>query len=395
MEKKKYDLVIAGGGVAGCAAALAAARRGLKCAVIEKTVSAGGLATNGLVLVYLPLCDGAGHQVSFGITEELLHACNTYGPHEVPEWQDGSGRFQVYFSPASLILALDELLLKAGVDLWFDTVLIGASSDKNKRVRSIEVWNKSGRIEIFADCFIDATGDADLAYLAGNKCLSATNSLVTWVIEHREQSDQLTVCNYGRDTSVRIVANPITDVFTEPGISGKMVSDFVIAARAKYLKILQEEYESGISSPKKRYPIAFPSMPTLRHTRCISAVEPMQENMAWQSVEKSIGLAADWRKRNSVWEMPFGMLIPDNVEGVLAAGRAAGAIGDAWEISRVIPAAALTGEVSGVAAAIAAKHGIMPSKVDYEELAFELQKGRKFPLKISELGLVKPEDGTL
>ena len=117
--------------------------------------------------------------------------------------------------------------------------------------------------------------------------------------------------------------------------------------------------------------------------------------MAWQSVEKSIGLAADWRKRNSVWEMPFGMLIPDNVEGVLAAGRAAGAIGDAWEISRVIPAAALTGEVSGVAAAIAAKHGIMPSKVDYEELAFELQKGRKFPLKISELGLVKPEDGTL
>ena len=69
---KKYDVAVVGGGVAGVAAALAAARNGLRVVLIEKTVLLGGLATNGMIYIYLPICDGFGHQVSFGIAEELL-----------------------------------------------------------------------------------------------------------------------------------------------------------------------------------------------------------------------------------------------------------------------------------------------------------------------------------
>lgn len=60
---KKYDVAVCGGGIAGCAAAIASAQRGMKTVLIENCVIPGGLATSGMVLVYLPLCDGEGRQV--------------------------------------------------------------------------------------------------------------------------------------------------------------------------------------------------------------------------------------------------------------------------------------------------------------------------------------------
>ena len=68
------DVAVAGGGVAGIAAALSAARAGAKVALIERGFTLGGLATAGLVTIYLPLCDGKGRQVSFSLAEELFTA---------------------------------------------------------------------------------------------------------------------------------------------------------------------------------------------------------------------------------------------------------------------------------------------------------------------------------
>ena len=65
----KYDTVVVGGGFAGIAAALAAARGGNKVLLCEKMFILGGLGTAGLVTIYLPLCDGLGNQLSFGIAE--------------------------------------------------------------------------------------------------------------------------------------------------------------------------------------------------------------------------------------------------------------------------------------------------------------------------------------
>lgn len=66
------DVAVAGGGIAGVAAALAAARTGAQTLLLEKECALGGLATLGLIVMYLPLCDGYGHQVIGGIGEELL-----------------------------------------------------------------------------------------------------------------------------------------------------------------------------------------------------------------------------------------------------------------------------------------------------------------------------------
>lgn len=65
--EKKCTVAVAGGGIAGIAAALAAARCGKKVILLEKSCVLGGLATNGLIYIYLPLCDGNGRQVIYGI----------------------------------------------------------------------------------------------------------------------------------------------------------------------------------------------------------------------------------------------------------------------------------------------------------------------------------------
>jgi len=77
--KYETDVVVAGGGVAGVAAALAAARSGVKVMLLERSFMLGGLATAGLVTIYLPLCDGEGRQVSFGLSEELLKLSIEHG----------------------------------------------------------------------------------------------------------------------------------------------------------------------------------------------------------------------------------------------------------------------------------------------------------------------------
>ncbi|MFN2109744.1 MAG: FAD-dependent oxidoreductase, partial [Anaerolineae bacterium] len=143
--EKDFDVLVVGAGVAGVAAALECARAGLHTALVEKTALVGGLATTGLVNIYLPLCDGLGHQVTYGIAEELLHLSIKYGPGDVPDgWREGRGRYLTTFSPASFVLALDETLEDAGVDLWLDTLFCRPVVD-GERIVGLEVENKSGR----------------------------------------------------------------------------------------------------------------------------------------------------------------------------------------------------------------------------------------------------------
>ena len=107
------DVLIAGGGIAGVAAALAAARNGATVLLVEKQCMVGGLATSGLVAEYLPLCDGMGHQVCFGIAEELLRLSLESGAkqpiptawlQDVPGEERKKMRYRVQFLPHQAIL---------------------------------------------------------------------------------------------------------------------------------------------------------------------------------------------------------------------------------------------------------------------------------------------------
>ena len=371
MFRKEYDTAVCGGGVAGVAAALAAARRGMKTALIEKTILPGGLATSGLVLVYLPLCDGKGTQMIGGISEELMTASNKYGPCEPnPKWRK-NGRYMAKFSPGSFVLALDELLENAGVDVWLDSRIIGCTV-RNDRLTEIDVANKSGTVRIGAKVFVDATGDADLCFLAGKPCNYSENSMTFWAIEHNEQEKGGT--DLDEFSHVAIHADPLEKVYTTENLSGKMITDFVLEGRRRYRNLLKKEYAEGKSCRKSHYPLTLQTIPPIRKGRCIQGCFTLDTGMEGRSFEDPVGIFGDGRCSGKLWQIPYRALLPEKLNGVIAAGRCISSIGDAWEAARVIPVAAMTGEVAGTAAAMSAARNGTPHDLPYAELAKELKK---------------------
>ena len=99
IERESYDVIVAGGGVAGVSAAAAAAREGASVLLIEKGVALGGLATIGLISWYEPLCDSEGTQMTGGISEELLHLAIRYGFDDLSQdWREGRKPCLLYTS---------------------------------------------------------------------------------------------------------------------------------------------------------------------------------------------------------------------------------------------------------------------------------------------------------
>ena len=189
-ENNNYDIAVCGGGFAGISAALAAAREGKKVILFEKEYILGGLGTAGLVTIYLPLCDGIGHQVSFGIAEELFRLSIKYGAEaRYPEnWLDGVGtrtekdkRFQVQYNPQVFAILAEQLLIGAGVDILYGSYVVDAFVKENKIVY-LTVENKSGRCEYYVKSVVDATGDADIARYSGapTETYRPGNLLAAW-----------------------------------------------------------------------------------------------------------------------------------------------------------------------------------------------------------------------
>lgn len=83
--KSAYDIVVVGGGVAGVAAAVSAARSGMKTLLLEKMALLGGLATEGLINWWEPLCNAEGKKLISGVSEEILRRTIQYGPDRLPE----------------------------------------------------------------------------------------------------------------------------------------------------------------------------------------------------------------------------------------------------------------------------------------------------------------------
>lgn len=378
--ERTYDVVVAGAGVAGVAAALASARAGMRTALVEKTVLLGGLATTGMVNVYLPLCDGRGRQAVVGIAEELLHLSARYGPGRLAEaWtrpdasveaRAGGRRYTLVFAPGAFVLALDEVLIEAGVDLWLDTLVCDAAVEAG-RVTGLSVENKSGRGLLRAACLIDATGDADVAARAGAPCAETDNWLSLWASQASlakarqaaadpETAPLLDMVRVGGGASGRGHPEGHPKYY---GTDGASVSRFVLEGR----RLLREHYatkqaEGWETDRHHLFPVALPSMAQFRTTRRIVGLATMGDE-PHVPVPTSIGLVPDWRKAGPLWEVPYGALVAQGVRGLLAAGRCISAEREAWEVARVIPTAAMTGEVAGVAASLAIQRGTTPDQL--------------------------------
>lgn len=382
---KSYDVVVVGAGIAGVAAALAAARRGHKVALVEKQTLIGGLACSGLIFVYLPLCDGNNRQVTYGIAEELLLKSLDYSPFDVPKrWQNDcelgkdseQQRYRVYFSPASLTLAMDEALAEANVDLWLDSRVCAVQQSTDK-ITAIELENCSGRITVSAECFIDGSGEAALVRQAGGEILTEDNYLSLWLMQMSPNASQI----YHFTDSLHIKPFKYSDeAYKHNGLEGKGVSEYTRDCWQKLREYYKESYESGESNRYNHYPVHLPAMAQFRKiaaAKCHYMLNTAEDQL---SFDDSIGLTGDWRKAGPIWETPFRSLVPKKIDGLFVAGRCMGAIGDAWEVYRVIPPAAMTGEAAGIAAALCVEKRCSAQEInpkDVQEVL--LEKG--IPLK--------------
>ena len=158
---ERYDLIVAGGGLTGVAAAVSAAREGCKVLLVEQSGCLGGAISVNLVYPFMRFWTklpetGEIKELSSGIFAEMNKRQAAYIR------PDSNTRF----SPDSFMLVLDEMCVEAGVEVLFHATLCGANVEAGK-IKSILLATKAGLMELEADSFIDATGDGDLMAFAG------------------------------------------------------------------------------------------------------------------------------------------------------------------------------------------------------------------------------------
>ncbi len=375
---KKFDIAVCGGGVAGAAAALEAARAGKRVALIEKATQLGGLATIGLINFFVPMCNGRGTQIIKGMADEFLRLSVKYGFDDIPaDWQNGEPgqgktgqRLISHYSPTIFSLVLLKTLSDAGVTVMFDTVITGADC-KGGHIDSVRIFNKSGEGTVKADIFVDATGDSDLLALAGVPTVTGGN-YHTYIAKYVsigsckkavESGDIAKLYGHLHGGGASLYGNghpegmPLWD-----GTDGDSVSE--------YLRVNQLELFDKIKDEdrKSRDISLLPIMPQFRTTRHIDGNYTLKESDAYRHFEDSVCAICDFDRRDFLYEVPYGTMVKDGYDNVLAVGRCAAAEGYAWDVLRVIPPAILTGQAAGAAAALALSTGCDITKVDIPTL---------------------------
>lgn len=360
---KSCDVLVCGGGFGGISAALAAARQGKKVLLLERQFMLGGLGTAGLVTIYLPLCDGMGRQVSFGIAEELLRLSISMGAEALypANWLDSDDpagrtsktpRFEVRYNAQLFAILAEQLLVKAGVQILYGTYAVAAHMEADK-IGAVIVENKTGRQAIRAASVVDATGDCDIAHFAGapTENFRQGNILAAWYYFAGAKGFDLQGLGASdipedQKTETNKVELLIPQRFT--GLDGDEISRFMQLSHAATLEDIIHKREADPTL----VPATIATIPQLRMTRRITGEYTLHDTKMHTRFEDSIGMVSDWRKRGPVYEVPFSTLYSSKVKNLITAGRCTSVTDSMWDIMRVIPCCAVTGEAAGTAAAL-------------------------------------------
>lgn len=168
--EQAYEVVVAGGGPSGVAAAIAAARSGAKVLLVEATGALGGMGSNGLVANWYSLSDGK-RVLTQGLFWEIVLAIRAAGGMRANvDLENFPSRLGGGFGYSAEVLkrVLDKMVLDAGVDLLLCTRMIDVDADRTHRtLRGVVIQHVEGIRYVPAEAFVDATGDAILSDLCG------------------------------------------------------------------------------------------------------------------------------------------------------------------------------------------------------------------------------------
>ncbi len=386
IEKPSYDVIVVGGGVAGIAAAVSAARNGMHTLLMEKSIVLGGLATAGLISWYEPLCDHKGTKMISGIAEELIQLSVKYGFDTLPEgWRDGvnadkkPGRYATFFSPTVFAMALDAYLEENGVDMVLDCMAVFPVMEGSRCI-GVATENKEGRAFYGAKAVVDATGDASVFAQAGLPTVDGQNFL-TFVAQgySDENVQQYMESDHKSMVTLRKWRNVGSDLFGNghpagmpqvAGVTAEEITEFVLVGRKMLFdKIKDQDRELRDLS-------MIPFMPQFRTIRHIVGEYDFVA-VDGEYFEDTIGSCGDFRQGMGAgkhYHVPYRSLYTAKCDNLIAAGRIIGASGDGWEVTRVIPVCALTGQAAGAAAAQAVRTATSFAGLDVAALQENLKQ---------------------
>ncbi len=362
---KDCDVLVCGGGFAGISAALAAARMGRKTVLLEREYLLGGLGTAGLISIYLPLCDGMGRQVCFGIVDELFRLSYSMGwEAKYPDnWLDSDDpalrnentkRLQIRYNPYLFVMLAEKLLIEAGVEILYGTYVVGAVR-AGDRISAVIVENKSGRQAIAGKSFVDTTGDCDIAHFAKapTETFKQGNILAAWYYFLGQAGYDLKILGNSDipdeeklQPGAKVVKKLVPQRFT--GLDGDELSQMMLMSHRATLHDIIEKRKDDPSV----VPTSLATIPQIRMTRRIAGEYELKEAQCHTYFADSVGLVSNWRKRGPVYEVPFGTLYNKEVKNLIVAGRCTSVDETMWDIMRVIPCCAVTGQAAGTAAAM-------------------------------------------
>ncbi len=400
--KKSFDVIVCGGGVAGVAAAITASNSGKSVLLIEKSNILGGLATLGLINLFVPMCNGRGKQIIFGLCEKWARLSAKYGYDSIPvEWKDGEPKeptnvryFQRY-SPHIFALQLMDEIKQSGADLLYDCIACDPVME-GKVCKGVITESKSGTEYYECKMLIDVTGDCDVLRRGGVPTVAGTNyftyctKMITLdscakAVSEKDISKAFSTFNGG---SINLFGdNQPSDVPMWSGLTVEEVTDYLVTNQSIVLEKLKA------SDRLSREITHLPMMPQFRTTCRIDGDYALTVSDCYKHFDDSVCAINDFEHRDHLFEVPLRTLTRHDYPNMLTAGRSASGIGYGWDLLRVIPPAILTGQAAAEAACLAIDDNCAVACVDIKKLQDILENRDNIMIHFPDEYL--PEDRTV
>lgn len=361
------DVLVIGGGPAGTAAAIAAARTGAGTYLVERYNHLGGLWTGGLVLPLLSTHavdrQKRTRQVIFGIGGEMAKRLKDLGMsiHDVnPVIDPEAGKY-----------VLDEMVREAGVKMLYHTWGAQAFMEGNT-IRGVFVESKSGRMVILARVVIDCTGDGDVFHWAGEGYEEMKYYI--GLVHRLGNIDRIDRKKAGYVPRELGDETPIASVHwvNMHGEDDQSGTDIHTLSRLQmdYRRAIWESVQKIRLTPghEQVFLLDTASQLGVRMSRIVEAEYKLtlEDTMSYKSFVDVIGISGAWttmlykgkkvpKTERPYWQIPYGSLIPKKTENLLVAGRCFCFERELVEDTRIIGTCLITGHGAGAAAGLAVK----------------------------------------
>jgi hypothetical protein len=425
------DVCVLGGSCTGVFAAVRAARLGAKVAIVEKQNSFGGMATAGLVNIWHSIFDTEfKEQIIGGLTVEVMESMKARGAVAIDE-ANASAYYR--FNSEELKVELDKLVLEHNITPLLNTFVCNVSIDDDNNIEAVFVENKSGRQAVKAKVFVDATGDGDVAKIAGFPMRDSIHPLPPTTCAKIQGINKIDELNIGafinehgnevglrKDTGwhgviptsedVRMYA--MTHVFDMVATDGLSLSKAEMEGRIQiqsYMDLVRKYYPD--------YPISLLTLASsigLRDSRrSIANYSLTDDDVLWGKqfddaiangsyrvdvhneenggfefkyldgtthiISSEGSTKGRWRdpidKDPTFYQIPYRTMVRDDFGNLIVAGRAICVDDLAFGAVRVMVNLNQVGEAAGVAAVLACQEGKDVSKIDVRNLRKTLAKG--------------------